>query len=138
MSSPTMEVNELPDEHIIVFNMFSAKGSDDVQKVLKQVADFKHKVGGHVYRIIDFTQVASSIAFSDLVQAMALEMNVEGGINDGEVSTIYVGSNEWIQFGAKAFQTQAQYGKTNVIHICGSTDEALAFARKTIANQSNA
>jgi hypothetical protein len=44
-----------------------------------------------------------------------------------------VGFGEWVSFGVQAFQEQSQYGKTNILHICSSVDEAIAVARAEIA-----
>lgn len=107
---------------------------DDVINLAQEVVEFKKVAGGHVYRILDFTRLPMS--FSDLVMGMGADRNAEGGINDPDVSTIFVGSGEWVEFGVKAFREQAQYGQTNVKHICTSVDEALAFVLEDRKKQS--
>jgi len=75
------------------------------------------------------------VKFSDLVMAMASDMNPDGGINDPDVSTIYIGSGELLSFGAKAFQEQKQYGPTNIKALVATLDDAIAFARTDIASK---
>ncbi len=127
------KVKEMPNEPIIVISVLPPeRGPEEAKEMLKVVTDFKHKIGGHVYRILDFSVLSEGISFSNLILAMGVELKQEGGINDEDVSTIYVGSSQWVVFGAKAFQEQPQYGKTNVVLVCESVEEALAFAREDI------
>jgi hypothetical protein len=105
---------------------------DDVLSVAKYVTEFKREVKTHVYRILDFSVFGDDFTFTDLVQGMAAERGLEGGINDMEVSSIYVGSSQWVVFGADAFQKQSQYGQTNVVHIAATVDEAIEYARAEV------
>jgi hypothetical protein len=118
----------LENSTIVVTAIPPPQFPDDVIKLAQEVVNFKKEAGGHVYRILDFTRLPMS--FSDLIMGMGADRNAEGGINDPEVSTIFVGSGEWVEFGVKAFREQAQYGQTNVKHICASVDEALAFVQE--------
>jgi len=132
----TVEVKELPGEPIIVFHAsLPHNPEDDIRIGLQGTVDFKKKMGAHVYRVIDLSKF--NLTFSEAMMGMAAERNSEGGVNDPEVSTIYVGSGEWVTFGVKAFQEQAQYGKTNVIHVCSTVDEGIAFARADIEKKKN-
>jgi hypothetical protein len=131
-----LEVKELTNEPIIVLSVLPPEGGPtEAAEGGRIVTEFKKKVGKHVYRILDFSVLSEDISFSNLVTAMGAEMGMEGGIGDPEVSSIYVGSSQWVVFGAKAFQEQAQYGQTNVIHICGTVDEAIEFARADIESK---
>jgi hypothetical protein len=127
----TVEVKEVPNEPIILFSVvLPHTPEDDVRAATQGTTEFKKKWGGHVYRVVDLSHF--ELNFSQAMMGMAAERGLEGGVNDLEISTIYIGSGEWVTFGVKAFQEQAQYGQTNVIHICSTVDEGLAFARAHI------
>jgi hypothetical protein len=124
----SIAITRLSDDKTILIAVFPPpRIPDDVTNLAQEVVNFKKAVGGHIYRVLDFTKLPMS--FSDLVMGMGSDRNAEGGINDPDVSTVFVGSGEWVEFGVKAFREQAQYGQTNVKHICASVDEALAFVR---------
>lgn len=124
----TIEWLELPGEPIIVITVYPPlKVTDDAVGSFQHVVEFKRKTGGHVWRIIDFSRI--NMTFSEAVIGMASERDIEGGINDPDVSTIYVSSANIVKMGVKAFQEQAQYGKTNLIGLFGSLDEALNHLR---------
>jgi hypothetical protein len=130
----TVEIKELPGEPIIVFYVrLPHTPEDDVRNSLEATAGFKKKIGGSVYRVVDLS--AFNLSFSEAMMGMAAERGAEGGVNDPEVSTVYVGSSEMVKFGAKAFREQAQYGKTNVVFVCSTVDEGIAFARAEIAKK---
>lgn len=130
----TIEIKELPGEPIIVFYVrLPHTPEDDVRNSLGATAGFKKKIGGSVYRVVDLS--AFNLTFSEAMMGMAAERGAEGGINDADVSTIYVGSSEMVKFGAKAFQEQVQYGKTNVVFVCSTVDEGIAYARAEIAKK---
>ena len=122
------EVKQMPDEHAILVTLIPPpiipKDTIDLHQA---VSSFKKQIGGHVYRIVDLTKLP--VTFSDLVIAMASDMNSDGGVNDSDVTTVYIGSGELLAFGAKAFQEQKQYGTTNVKAVVATLDEALAFIR---------
>lgn len=121
-------ITRLPDEHIIGIAILPpTENPKDGIALAEEVIKFKREVGGHIYRILDFTKLPMS--FTELMMGMSADMNPEGGINDPNISTIFIGSGEWVEFGVKAFKEQVQYGQTNVKHLCTSLDEALAFAR---------
>jgi hypothetical protein len=129
----SIQSRSLPDEPIIIVSVLNPiKIPDDVIASVQASAKFKQTEGRHIYRILDFTSLGQDLPFSTLVNGMVFELKADGGINDMDVSTIYVGSTEWVLFGARAFREQAQYGPTNVMHICGSVDEGIAIARADI------
>lgn len=130
----TIELTEMPEEpilKIVVQHPFDSE--KDLSDTLDAVAAFQRKMGSHVYRIVDLTNF--NLTFPELMGAMAFDRNKDGGINDPQVSTIYVGSGEWVEFGVTALKEQDQYGDTNVIGLCGSVDEALAVAREDLAKR---
>lgn len=132
----SIEIKQLPNEPIIVLKVVPPPVvPDDTITVTKEAASFKKKVGGHIYRIVDFSAFSKNFSFADLIHGMAAELKVEGGINDMDVSSIFVGSDEWVVFGAKAFQEQDQYGPTNVKHICTTVEEAVEFARNDMKSK---
>jgi hypothetical protein len=132
----SIQTRHLPNEPIIVVSIMNpVKIPDDVIASVQAAAEFKRERGTHIYRVIDFTTLGEDLPFSSLVNGMVFELKAEGGINDKDVSTIYVGSTEWVLFGAAAFKNQQQYGETNVLHICGSEEEGIEHARKVIAGK---
>jgi hypothetical protein len=132
----SIETTHLPEDYTILVTIIPPpKFPDDVINLSQEVVSFKKAVGGHIYRILDFTKLP--MTFSDLVMGMGSDRNTEGGINDPDVSTIFIGSGEWVEFGVKAFREQAQYGETNVKHVCISVDEALAFVRADRKEKTN-
>lgn len=126
----SVELKELPNEPILVVLTHPPLRIEDGPIASQAVVVFKKKLGGHVWRVIDFSEL--DMTFSDAMLGMATEQGVEGGINDMDVSTIYIGSSEIVKFGVKAFQEQEQYGKTNVIGLFETVDEGIAFARADI------
>ncbi len=125
----SIDITRMPDEHAILIKLLPPPlFPKDTTDLHQAGAGFKKEIGGHVYRIVDLTKMP--VKFSDLVMAMASDMNPDGGINDVDVTTVYIGSGELIAFGAKAFQEQKQYGQTNVKAVVASVDDALAFVRK--------
>lgn len=128
----TLKIEELPDEAIIVCTInLPHVPAEDVRDTLQATASFKEKLGKKVYRIVDLSLF--ELSFSEAVMGMGAEKDAPGGINDPDVSTIYVGSGEWVTFGVKAFQEQEQYGETHILAICNTVDEALSAARADIA-----
>lgn len=130
----TVAFQEYPTEGIILCTLgLPHDPMGDVNLTLEKVADYKKQVGKQVYRIVDLSKF--NLTFSEAMMGMGAELNKEGGVNDSGVWTIYVGTGEWVQFGVKAFNEQAQYGKTYVLHVCESVDEGIAFARDHIAGK---
>lgn len=129
-----IEITEMPGEPIVLLAAKMPYEPDqDMEASLQAVRDFKKKIGGHIYRVVDLTHF--ELTFSQAMQSMAVERNVEGGINDDDVTTVYVGSGEWVEFGVKAFLEQAQYGKTNILKLCKTVEEGLAAAREDLAKR---
>ncbi|MBN2303183.1 MAG: hypothetical protein JXQ72_01820 [Anaerolineae bacterium] len=127
----TIELQELPGEPIITVAVRMPHDPQaDVVLSLQAVSDFKKKRDGHVYRVVDLSLF--DLSFSEAMVAMGVEVGKDGGINDPDVSTVYVGSGEWVQFGVKAFREQEQYGTVNILHLCETIEEGIAFARSDI------
>lgn len=99
----------------------------DMLDLHKAVSDFKKEMGTHIYRVVDISAMPSTLGMT--IEAMAADMNPDGGVNDMGITSIYIGSGEWVKFGAKAFQEQQQYGPTNVKAVVSTVDEAMAFIR---------
>lgn len=130
----TVAFKEFPDERMILCTLgLPHSPQQDVSETLEYVAQYKKKVGVPVYRVVDMTQFP--LTFSEAMMGMGAELNHEGGVNDPDVRTVYVGTGEWVQFGVKAFNEQAQYGKTYILDICSSVEEGLASARADIAGK---
>ena len=128
----SIKTTNLPGEPILIISMVQPLKTSDEADVNQASAEFKNAEGQHIYRILDFKSLGGDVPFSEMMSGMAQGLNAEGGVNDPDVSTIVVGSTEWVVFGAKAIQDQAQYGQTNVVHLCGSVDEGIEFARAAI------
>jgi hypothetical protein len=127
----TVTIRELPNEPIIVFELhLPHTPEEDVTSSQKATSAFKKKMNQHIYRVVDMSFF--NLSFTDAMMGMAADMNTDGGVNDPNVSTIYVGSGDMVKFGAKAFQEQTQYGKTNVVFVCSTIDEGITFARAEI------
>ena len=128
-----VNIERLVDERIIIFRMYVQADPDEDQKtLLKAVIEFKHEVGGHICRIMDFSEV--QVGFSDMMLGMASEKEKEGGVNDPDVSTVFIATTELAQFGVKAFQEQTQYGSfRNIVALVSSREEAMTAARAEIA-----
>jgi hypothetical protein len=135
----SIKVTKIPQDAIIVCSIVPpVKLPGDVLDCLKETVQFKKEVNKHVYRIVSFIELGQDLPFGELVQGMGIEIKAEGGINDMEISSIYVGSTEWVVFGADAYRNQSQYGEVNVIHICSSVDEAIEVARKHMKSKETA
>lgn len=121
-----LKIQSLPDEPILIIEMFTpADPFKDGEAELKATIDFKKKIGGHVFRVLDFTH--AEIKFGDMMQGMAAEKGKEGGINDPDVSTVFVAQGDMAQLGVEALREQKQYGDfRNVIGLFPTRDAAIA------------
>jgi hypothetical protein len=97
---------------------------DSMQAAIELKKEFP---GKKVYRVIDFSH---GIDFSGMMICMAAEAGKEGGANDPEVETYFVGSSELVELGVKALQEQEQYGTAPNVHLFLSLDEAVNLAVK--------
>jgi hypothetical protein len=128
-------------EHIdtdpIVVITFQAPISmpDDPMKALEAGAKLKHKVGGRICRILDFSNV--QLNFSDMMLGMSFEKNQEGGTYDPDVANIFIGSDDLVKFGVESLSSQEHYKGANVKGLFTSRDEAIAKARE-ILSENNA
>ena len=106
-----------------------SKFPDDPIANLEEAKKFKEHIGGHIYRLIDLSAVSADYTFSDVMIGMATERGKEGGADDPDVTTIFVGFGDVVELGAKSLQEQEQYGKGDV-HLFNSQDEALRYIRE--------
>jgi hypothetical protein len=124
----TIIIKELENEPIIIIDLkLPHEPEVDVKASQEAATAFKKKRNQHIYRIIDMSFF--NLSFTEAMMGMAADMNAEGGVNDKDISTIYVGSSDMVKMGATAVQQQSQYGATNVVCICSTVDEGIAFAR---------
>jgi hypothetical protein len=56
-----------------------------------------------------------------------------GGIDDPDVTTIFIGTHAMVKLGVNAFKEQKRYGAVNPIEFVTSVDEALALIHARIA-----
>lgn len=87
----------------------------------------KQYPGNKIYRVTDFSQ---GIDFSGMMICMATEKDREGGANDPDIETYFVGSSELVALGVQALKEQEQYGTPPNVHLFTSRDEALNLAIK--------
>lgn len=125
----------LPGEPILIISMVPPLNVSDEAATTQASAEFKRAEDRHIYRILDFKSLGGDVTFSELVSGMAQGLNEEGGVNDPDISTVVVGSTKWVVFGAEAIRNQAQYGQTNIVHLCGSVEEGIEFARASIERE---
>lgn len=130
-----LKIHPMPDEAILIIEMFTpADPVKDGIAQLQAAVDFKQKVGGHIIKILDFTH--AEVKFSDMMQGMASEKGLPGGINDPDLSTIFVIQGDIPQLGVEALKEQDQYGEVrNVIGHFQTRDEALVAARAEMAKR---
>lgn len=124
----SIKVDVLRDDHIIILHGEEPLAiPQDPIKVMEEVSKFKKEVGGHVYRILDYSKI--KITFSDMMVSMAAELDHEGGANDPDVTSLFVGTDEMVRLGTASLKNQEQYGKAKV-HLFTSVDEAIEQARQ--------
>lgn len=128
-----LKIYPMPDERILIIEMYTpADPMKDGMAELQAVNEFKQKAGGHIVRILDFTH--AEVKFADMIQGMASEKGLPGGINDPDVSTVFVALGDIAQLGVEALREQDQYGDIrNVVGLFQTRDEALAASRAEIA-----
>ena len=129
----TVEVtrhSELPAVYLKIVN--PNRGPDDIAVNMNEGLKLKHELGGHVYRIIDVTEVEMS--FSDMMVAMSADRGGEGTLDDPDVTTIYVGRGDLVAFGVKALAEQDQYGQLGV-KLFASGEEAYAYIVEDMKNR---
>lgn len=100
--------------------------AEDALEIMAEATEMKKQFPGQkIYRVMDFTQ---GIDFSGMMVCMATEKDHEGGANDPDIETYFVGSSELIALGVKALKEQEQYGVAPNVHLFLSVDEALQLA----------
>ncbi len=121
-----------PGEPIVLITMIPPiNPTEDAPQASIEALKLKRETGGHVYRILDFSQI--KLTFTDLVLGMAEDAHHEGGMTDPDVTTAFVGSGELVQLGVKSLTEQKQYGAVNPTRLFTSVDAALADVRAKIA-----
>ncbi|HEX3049029.1 MAG TPA: hypothetical protein VHP83_00120 [Aggregatilineaceae bacterium] len=125
-----LRIEELTPEPIIIITGLDPVSRDDPLAVLAAVSRFKRLVSRHIYRIIDLTYL--TFDFDYVIYGMVKDTG-EGGIDDPNVTTIYVGTHELVQYGVDLFKKEnARFGDTHSIFLFSSREEALAYARGEI------
>ncbi len=129
-----VNVQRLPNEPIVVITMIPpVNPMQDAPRASQEAFKLKQECGGHVYRILDFSQV--KLTFSDLVMGMAEDSHQPGGMADKDVTTVFIGSGELVAFGVKSFAEQKQYGLVNPTQLFTSLDAALADIRQKMTGK---
>ena len=116
---------ELPVVHLKMKQPLQMPG--DVQTNAAEGQKLKQEVGGHVYRIIDVRE--AGLTFSDMMVGMSTDKSGEGTLDDPDVTTIFLGDGELVEFGVKALAEQDQYGKLGV-KLFSSEEDAYDFVRE--------
>ena len=126
----SIETKVLPNEPVIIISVTPPiKTPDDAVALYSEVVKFKRDAGVKpVYRVLDFSR--AQLHFSDMMVGMAAERGQEGGYSDPEVRTVFVGTDEMVEFGVKALQNQTQYSAANIVGMFTSVDDAVAFVRQ--------
>lgn len=125
MTVKVTPVSDLPA--LILENVHPFDPLNDPVTNMEEAVKFKRKLGRPIYRIIDIRSF--NLTFGDMMQAMSAERNQEGGSNDPDVMTCFVGSGSIVELGSKALAQQEQYGKARV-KLFTSIEQALEFVRK--------
>lgn len=102
---------------------------DDIIQLFDDTARLVEDVEGRYYRISDFRTAKST--FSDIVQIMSqARTDKPGSTSDSNLTTIFVGSNEWGIMVRKFFE-QAQYGAKD-IPLVTTVEEAIEWIKNDI------
>lgn len=126
----TVEATRHPELPVVHLKMMQPiKQPDDVIFNATEGAKLKHDLGGHVYRIIDVT--ALNLDFSNMMMGMAGDQGLEGSLSDPDVTTVFLGGGDLVEFGVKALAEQEQYGQLGV-QLFSSEDDAYDFIREDI------
>jgi len=126
-----IKVEYIKDDRILVIVFIDPiQMPADAETPIQETLAFKKEVGAPVCRILDFSGI--KLNFGDMVAGMAYDMGREGGTWDPEVSSIYVGTDELVKFGATSLRNQQQYQGANVKGIFTSREEALSHARSLL------
>jgi len=122
-----LRIEELTPEPIIIITGLDPVSRDDPLMVLEAVSRFKRLVNRHIYRIIDLTY--QTFDFDYLIYGMIKDKG-EGGIDDPNVTTIYVGTQDLVQDGVELFKTaSARFADTYAIFLFPTREESLAYVR---------
>ena len=125
-------VERVPDEPVVIATYSGVITLEDVKHLFAQTAALTADVEGHRYRISDFHDAQST--FGDIVQIMGeARTGASGSSSDPNLTTIFVGSNEWGAM-VRNFFTQGQYGGLNIPTVT-SIEEAWEFIREDQAKR---
>lgn len=107
---------------------------EDILVMFDQTAENLADVEGHGYRISDFRAAEST--FSDIVQIMGqARTDKPGSTSDPNLTTVFVGSNEWGLMVQKSFK-QAQYGGKE-IPLATTVEGAKEWIREDITKRTS-
>ena len=127
----TVTYKHFDGEPIILITYDGALSPEAAPQAREEVARFKKAQGSRmVFRIIDFT--TAKIDFSTIALGMAADRG-EGGIDDPDVTTVFVGTGQMVEMGVTAFKEQKRYGAVNPIELVTSVETALTLVRSKLA-----
>lgn len=122
--------SELPVVHLTMKQPIQMP--DDVIFNATEGAKLKHDLGGHVYRIVDVRDL--NLDFSNMMMGMSGDQGMEGSLTDPDVTTLFLGDGDLVEFGVKALAEQDQYGKLNV-KLFASEADVYTFIRDDMKNR---
>jgi hypothetical protein len=111
----------VPSVPVLIVTGKAPLEEEDAKQTMQQVIALKKQFPGKkIYRLMDFT---AGIDFSGMIMCMAAERGQEGGANDPDVMSFFVGSHALVELGVQALKDQPQYGQPTVF-LFTSYDEA--------------
>ena len=112
---------------ILIMNATGHFTVQDAREMFIHSAEFKKKLGGHMYRISDFSVAEST--FTEVLGILRLASNSDmpGSTADPDVTVILVGDNKWAKMAAELLK-QPQFHALN-IPIFDTQQEAIQYAR---------
>jgi hypothetical protein len=112
---------------ILIMNATGHFTIQDAREMFSHSAEFKKEIGGHMYRISDFTYAEST--FTEVLGILRLASNSDlpGSSADPDVSVIVVGDNKWAKLATELLK-QPQFHGIN-IPIFDTQEEAIQYAR---------
>ena len=112
---------------ILIMNADGHFTIQDAREMFIRSAEFKKEIGGHLYRISDFSRAEST--FTEVLGILRLASNSDlpGSSADPDVTVILVGDNKWAKMAAELLK-QPQFHSLN-IPIFDTQSEAIQYAR---------
>jgi hypothetical protein len=117
-------VDESP---ILIMNAEGHFSIQDAREMFVRSAEFKKEIGGHMYRISDFSAAESTFTEVLGILRLASNMDLPGSTADPDVSVIVVGDNKWAKMATELLK-QPQFHGLN-IPIFDTQQEAIQYAR---------